>query len=83
MATGYGPASTLHVFVQQDLCTCSTVVSFSAHQTACFALVWSHGHSQLVQRPDVDVHFEASHIQVLKVCMRALQTIRNALPSGR
>lgn len=45
MATGYGPAPTLHVFVQQDLCTCSTFVSFpmlTAHGTACFTLVWSH-----------------------------------------
>jgi len=42
---------------------------------------------QLVQRPDVDAHceswFEASRRQALKLCMRALQTIRNALPSGR
>lgn len=42
---------------------------------------------QYVQRPNVDAHrrswFEASLRQTLKLCMCALQTIRNALPSGR
>ena len=84
MATGYGHAPVLHVFVQQDLCTCSTFVSFSmltAHWTA-----WSHVTANLskdLMSMRVVKAGEAPHRQALKLCMCALQTIRNALPSGR